>query len=122
MGPKWYYLGIELLKSDDVKKLNIIQFTHQTDPDICCTKLFQLWLDTQPEASWNQLIKSLRQPGVVLGHLATKIEQMLSQPAPGPAGKISFHLSIVIIKSIRSDKAGMVLISKAFTRIFSIKF
>jgi len=81
-------LGIELLEADDVKKLNNIQSEHPADPDICCTKLFVLWLEKQPEASWNQLIKSLRQPGLDLDHLATKIEQMLLQPSPGPAGKL----------------------------------
>jgi len=81
-------LGIELLEADDVKKLNTIQSEHPADLDICCTKLFELWLDTQPKASWNQLIKSLRQPGVDLGHLATKIEQMLLQPTPGSVGTV----------------------------------
>ena len=42
--------------------------------------MFQLWLQKQPTASWNQLIDSLRQPGVDLGHVADKIEQMLPKP------------------------------------------
>jgi len=87
VGPKWYYLGIELLEVDDVKKLNTIQSEHPADLEICCTKLFEFWLEKQPQASWNQLIESLRQPGLDLGHLATKIEQMLLQPTLGPAGK-----------------------------------
>jgi len=90
VGSKWYYLGIELLEADDVKKLDNIRSEHPADLDICCTKLFELWLEKQPEASWDELIKSLRQPGVDLGHLANKIEQMLFQPAPGPTGKLIF--------------------------------
>lgn len=39
--------------------------------------MFQLWLQRQPGASWNQLIGSLRQPSIGLNQLATNIEQML---------------------------------------------
>jgi len=84
-------LGIELLEADDVRKLNNIRSEHPADLDSCSAKLFELWLDTQPTASWNQLIKSLRQPGVDLGNLATKIEQMLLQPTPDPAGTLFFY-------------------------------
>ena len=78
---KWYDLGIDLLDADDVEELDIIS----RNPDIstCCTKMFQLWLRKQrPTASWNQLINSLRQPGIELNHLATEIEQMLLRPKP----------------------------------------
>ena len=78
---KWYDLGIDLLEAGDVEELDIIS----RNPDIktCCTKMFQLWLRKQrPTASWNQLINSLRQPGIELNHLATEIEQMLLQPKP----------------------------------------
>ena len=42
--------------------------------------MLDLWLMKQPTASWNQLIEALRQPGINLGTLATKIEQVLLQP------------------------------------------
>ena len=58
----------------------MIQSQHSTDVSIYCTKMFQLWLNKQPKASWNQLIVSLRY--IDLDHLATKIEQMLLQPKP----------------------------------------
>ena len=80
VGSKWYDLGIDLLESDDVEELNIIQSQHPTDINTCCTKTFQLWLVKQPIASWNQLIDSLRY--INLGHVAGKIEQMLLQPKP----------------------------------------
>ena len=44
--------------------------------------MFDLWLKKQPTASWDQLIEALRQPGIELGTLAGKIEQMLLQPKP----------------------------------------
>ena len=81
VGPKWYDLGIDLLEKDDIEELNTIQSQHSTDINICCTKMFQLWLGKHPNAaSWNQLINSLRY--IDLGRVAGKIEQMLLQPKP----------------------------------------
>ena len=81
IGDKWHDLGVELLDSNtDVRKLNTIETEHSTDLNKCCTKMFNLWLEKQPAASWNQLIEALRQPGIELGALANKIEKMLLQP------------------------------------------
>ena len=44
--------------------------------------MLNLWLKKQPTVSWNQLMEALRQPGIELGTLAKKIEQMLLQPKP----------------------------------------
>ena len=82
VGAKWHDLGIELLHTNDVGELNTIEADHPSDHNKCCTKMFNLWLKKQPTASWNQLIEALRQPGIDLGTLATKIEQMLLQPKP----------------------------------------
>ena len=57
---KWYDLGIELLEPENIRKLDEIQSNNPRDASTCCTKMFQLWLDKQPEASWEQLIKALR--------------------------------------------------------------
>ena len=80
VGAKWHYLGIELLHSNDVGELNTIEAECPSDFNKCCIKMFDLWLKKQPTASWNQLIEALRQPGIDLGTLATKIEQMLLEP------------------------------------------
>ena len=82
VGIKWHDLGIELLDFNDVGELNVIEAEHPSDLSRCCTKMFELWLKKQPTASWNQLIEALRQPGIELGTLASKIEQMLLQPKP----------------------------------------
>ena len=81
--PRWYELGIELLEEDCFKELDLIQSEHALDISICCSRMFHLWLRKQPTASWNQLIESLRQPGIELNDLAADIEQMLlpSKPA-----------------------------------------
>ena len=57
---KWQDLGIELLDLEDIRTLDEIQKNYPRDASTCCTKMFQLWLDRQPEASWEQLIKALR--------------------------------------------------------------
>jgi len=77
VGSKWYDLGVELLEADDVATLNAIRSEHPSDLSTCCTKMFTIWLDKQPTATWNQLIEALRQPGIELNGLATEIEQML---------------------------------------------
>ena len=79
---KWYYLGIKLLDSNDVGELNAIKVKHPSDLNKCCNRMFDLWLNKQPTASWNQLIEALRQAHIELGTLANKIEQMLLQPKP----------------------------------------
>ena len=82
VGIKWHYLGIELLDSSDVEELNTIEVEHPSDLNKCCIKMFDLWLKKQPTASWNQLIEALRQPGIELDTLGSKIEQMLLQSKP----------------------------------------
>ena len=82
VGSKWYNLGIDLLESGDVEEMNKIRSQYPTDINTCCIEMFQLWLRRQPTASWNQLIYSLRQPGIELNHLANEIDQMLLQPKP----------------------------------------
>ena len=79
VGKKWHDLGIELLNSDDVDELDKIAAEHPKDLDICCTKMFQLWLQKQAAASWDQLIEALKQPHIDLGALVAKIEENVSQ-------------------------------------------
>ena len=80
VGDKWYNLGVELL--DDYGDVNTIEANHSKDLIICCTKMFQLWLQKQPAASWNQLIEALREPNIGLDTVAASIEQRLSQDQP----------------------------------------
>ena len=79
MGSKWYYLGRELLENNKIAKLNAIQNNYRTDDDNCCRRMFDLWLETQPKASWKQLILALRQKEVKLPGLANKVEKRLSK-------------------------------------------
>jgi len=75
---KWYDLGIELLEVEDLKTLDEIQNNYPRDASMCCTKMFQSWLDGQPEASWRQqLLQALRELNIEMNKLANKIEQKL---------------------------------------------
>ena len=40
-------------------------------------EMLELWLSRQPDATWNQLIKALRAPGIELNSAASEIEGML---------------------------------------------
>ena len=71
-------MGVELLAEEDVQALDEIQNYYPRDVSMCCTKMFQLWLDRQPEASWRQLIQALREPNINLEELANTIEQKLT--------------------------------------------
>ena len=72
---KWHDLGIELLEPEDIRTLDEIQSNYPRDASTCCTKMFQLWLDKQPEASWEQLIEGLR--GIDLNEVANTTKQQL---------------------------------------------
>ena len=57
----WYRLGLTLnLESDD---LDIIEEDHRGEKRKQTRKMFQLWLETQPDPSYEQLIKALRKVG-----------------------------------------------------------
>ena len=70
-------MGIELLGDESLHALDEIQQNYPRDAGTCCTKMFQLWLERQPEASWRQLIQALREPNIEMNELANAIEQKL---------------------------------------------
>ena len=45
--------------------------------------MFGKWLQSQEQASWNQLLKALRSKSVQLNMLARKIEDLLSENGKG---------------------------------------
>ena len=74
---KWHDLGIELLGDENLQALDEIEKNYPRDASTCCTKMFQLWLERQPETSWRQLIQALREPNIEMNELANTIEQKL---------------------------------------------
>ena len=68
----WHDLGVELLDDSHVATLDSIFENNQKDVNECCTKMFELWLETSATATWNDLLDALKQ--LQLCDLATKIE------------------------------------------------
>jgi len=50
---KWRDLGVHLLRSDQEKLLDIIEVDHPGDAVGCCKCLFEKWLRTAEDATWN---------------------------------------------------------------------
>ena len=73
----WYNIGIELLDDGDEVVLNIIEKNFPGDAVKCASEMLKSWLSRKPEASWNDLIKVLK--NVKLKTLAKKIKTMLSK-------------------------------------------
>ena len=67
----WYYLGIQLDLRD--KQLDIIKSDNPLDTKMCCTKMFQYWVQEDPTASWNKLIHALE--NINYGALAETIRK-----------------------------------------------
>ena len=63
----------------------------------CCSRMFQLWLQRQPNASWKQLIEALKE--VDLNHLATQIEGML-MPSVDPAAASASVVPVMPLESM----------------------
>ena len=74
IGGKWYELGIilklDVKKLDDIHKLRE-DSTHKT------SKMFQLWLDTNPHATRKQIIEGLRKGVIEENTVAHEYEKAL---------------------------------------------
>ena len=73
---KWRDLGVQLLGDarDRQGMLNVIAADHPHDVTNCCKRVLEKWLDANTDATWNQLIKALKSPGIQQNHLAGQIE------------------------------------------------
>ena len=72
---KWRDLGLELLPYERYGVLDNIEASSPCNAAKCCWSVFQKWLMTTEDASWNQLIRALR--SVQLNDLADRLEQMI---------------------------------------------
>jgi len=75
--PQWYELGIKLLNEKEESHLDIIKVDN-ADKKMCCKEMFWHWLSTDTNASWQQLIKALKSPGVGLPVVAADLERILT--------------------------------------------
>ena len=76
---KWFDIGVALLDAGDEVVLNITKENFPGDAMKCTSEMFKLWLDRKPEASWNDLIRVLKNKNIKLKTLAKKIKTMLSK-------------------------------------------
>ena len=72
----WWYLGIQLLKSR-MGTLSTIKANYPQDVNRCCQALLEKWLESQSDASWDQLIEALESPLVEMVYLAERIKSRL---------------------------------------------
>ena len=82
VSPKWYDLGIQLLKEDQEAELDIIKADCKSDHKTCCKEMFWYWLKSNPDASWYQLVECLKSPAVELHTLAADIEEIFTGTMP----------------------------------------
>ena len=77
MTQKWEQLGTKLLKNDQVAQLNTIRSNHPGDNESCCFDMFKYWLQTNTNASWEQLITELCSPGINFPDVAENLVKQL---------------------------------------------
>ena len=75
---KWYELGLELLDEKEEHQLNIIKSNYGNDVKKCCLEMFLLWLNTNSDANWYQIVEALKSPGVELSGIAVDLKKKLS--------------------------------------------
>ena len=80
---RWYDIGLELLEQKDERAVNIIKKNNAGNITECCMEMLELWLNKQSNATWNQLIETLKAPGIELNSAASQIEGMLLSSVEG---------------------------------------
>ena len=72
---KWHDLGIALMGQDAVIDLDTIRVDNPYNVKKCCSRMFTVWHQRTPKASWKQLIEALKE--VKLTKLASELEEFL---------------------------------------------
>ena len=68
---KWKDLGVQLLRCNQQNELNIEEADHPGNSRECCKRVFEIWLNTTADATWDQLIAALKSVG--LNHFASEL-------------------------------------------------
>lgn len=61
---KWNDIGIKLLDDEYVNKLSTIKSNYPDNVQICCEKMFILWLAHDNGATWDKLLTALKAVGL----------------------------------------------------------
>ena len=72
---KWRDIGVRLLPPTlvDNRVLEVIAADHPHSVEDCCKGMFDKWLETQKDASWNQLIEAIN--AIELCSIASKLKK-----------------------------------------------
>ena len=75
---KWRDVGVQLLDSNllDQRVLEVIAADHPHSVEECCKCMFEKWLSTEKKASWNQLIQTTKNIGLL--YQASQLEKKLT--------------------------------------------
>ena len=59
---KWRDIGVHLLHPTLIRNraLEVIAADHPHSVEECCKSMFEKWLNTQKDASWNQLVEAIK--------------------------------------------------------------
>ena len=74
---EWHDLGVQLLPDNLQVQLGITRNNNPGDVKMCCTEMFEYWLQVDTTASWNKLIEALRR--INKNHLAGNIGRQILQ-------------------------------------------
>ena len=74
---KWKDIGVQLLDPTLIndRVLDVIEADHPHSVEKCCKRVFEKWLSTKEDASWNQLIEAIKI--VELKSLASQLKNSL---------------------------------------------
>ena len=72
---KWRDIGVHLLHPTLISNrvLEVIAADHPHSVEGCCKGVFEKWLDTQKDASWNQLVEAIK--AIKLPFFASTLEK-----------------------------------------------
>ena len=77
VSPKWYQMGVQL--ELDPRKLSGIDKLQGADVMDKMTKMFELWLNTNPQATRRQIVETLRKNSIEEITLAVQYETKLRE-------------------------------------------
>lgn len=85
---QWYSLGLQLL--DNCNILDRIKSNCEGDIECCCNEMFKKWLETNPDASWDQLIAALNE--VELITTAAQVTTRFTTTPKEPGNYVALYL------------------------------
>ena len=76
---KWRDIGVHLLHPTLINSrvLEVIAADHPHSVEGCCKSMFEKWLNTQKDASWNQLVEAIK--SIKLHTLASSLGDVIGK-------------------------------------------